>query len=209
MTNLIIVGAGGFALEVTAYAEDIAKAGTALTIQGFLDDTKAPGSFHAGYPILGSTDVALDPNAHYIIALGHTKHRATLAAKLGAKNVRWARLVHPLAYVATSATLGAGCIIAPFAFVGPAVTLADQVVVNVHATIGHEARIGACVVLSPYANINGAAQLADGVFVGSAATVVNGITIGTRSKISAGAVVFNDIPPGMLARGNPASHAPA
>ncbi len=204
MTNLIIIGAGGFALEVTAYAEDIAKAGTALTIKGFLDDTKAPGAFHAGYPILGPTDAALDPDAHYVIALGHTKHRTMLAAKLSAKGVRWARLVHPLAYIATSATLGTGCIIAPFAFIGPAVTLADQVVVNVHATIGHEARIGSCAVLSPYANINGAARLADGVFVGSSATVINGITVGARSKISAGAVVFNDVPPDTLARGNPA-----
>lgn len=209
MTNLIIVGAGGFALEVAAYAEDIAAAGTALTIKGFLDDTKAPGAFHAGYPILGPTDAALDPDALYIIALGHSKHRTTLTAKLSAKGARWARLIHPLAYVAASATLGAGCIVAPFAFIGPAAQLADQIVVNVHATIGHEARLGACTVLSPYANINGAAQLAEGIFVGSNATIINGIKIGARSKISAGAVVFNDVPPDMLALGNPARYGAA
>lgn len=204
MTALIIIGAGGFGLEVAAYAEDLAKQAHSLTIRGFLDDTKAVGAFHAGYPILGGTATAVDPTAHYIIALGHPHHRLTLTEKFAARGVRWARLVHPLAYVAATAKIGNGCIIAPFAFIGPETVLHDQVLVNVHATVGHEAQIGTSTVLSPYANINGAAQLGDGVFVGSNATIVNGATIGARSKISAGAVVYNDIPADVRALGNPA-----
>lgn len=206
MTTLIIIGAGGFGFEVAAYAEDIAKHDHSLTIKGFLDDTKPVGAFHAGYPILGGTTTAIDPAAHYIIALGQPHHRQTLTEKFAARGVRWARLVHPLAYVAATAKIGQGGIVAPFAFIGPETVLHDQVLVNVHATVGHEAQIGAFAVLSPYANINGAARLGDGVFVGSNATIVNGATIGTRSKISAGAVVYSDIPAGVRALGNPARY---
>jgi sugar O-acyltransferase (sialic acid O-acetyltransferase NeuD family) len=204
MTTLIIIGAGGFGLEVAAYAEDVAKHDQTLTVKGFLDDTKVVGTFHAGYPILGGMTTVIDPTAHYIIALGHPQHRQTLTEKFVARGVRWARLVHPLAYVASTAKIGGGSIVAPFAFIGPEVVLHDHVLVNVHATVGHEARVGSYAVLSPYANINGAARLGDGVFVGSNATIVNGATIGARSKISAGAVVYNDIPADVRALGNPA-----
>lgn len=43
-----------------------------------------------------------------------------------------------------------------------------------------------------------------GVFIGGRAIVLKGVTIGDRAVIGAGAVVTRDVPPGMIAAGNPA-----
>jgi hypothetical protein len=43
-----------------------------------------------------------------------------------------------------------------------------------------------------------------GVFVGARAIILKGVTIGDRAVIGAGAVVSRDVPPGMVAAGNPA-----
>lgn len=44
----------------------------------------------------------------------------------------------------------------------------------------------------------------DGAFIGMQSLVLKGVTIGERSVIGAGSVVTRDIPPGVIAAGNPA-----
>lgn len=203
--HLVIVGAGGFGLEVAAYAEDIIRArGADFSIAGFLDDTKAAGALHGGYPVLGGTDGVLDTTALYVVALGMPRHRRALTEKLQGRGARFATLMHPAAYVAGSASVGVGSILAPFTFIGPQVKLGAQVVVNVSAVVGHEAQVGDYAVLSPHADIHGGARLAEDVFVGSGGTVTNGRSVGARSRVSAGAVLFEDIPADVTVRGNPA-----
>lgn len=202
---LVIVGAGGFGLEVAAYAEDIIRMrGIDFRISGFLDDTKPRGAVHGGYPVLGNTEEELDPQALYVIALGWPAHRRALTEKLKERGAKFATFMHPAAYIASTATIGVGSIIAPFAFVGPQAVLGAQVVANVGAVVGHEAQVGDCSVLAPHADVHGAAVLDANVFIGSGATVTNGKRVGAGSKISAGAVVFQDIPAGVTALGNPA-----
>ena len=207
MSDLIIIGAGGFGLEVAAYAEDMTRAGKEnFVLKGFLDDTKTPSSRHAGYPVLGKIGPPFDPAISYVIAVGTPEWRKALADKLHAGGARLASIVHPQSYVAAGALIGPGSVIAPFAFVGPEARIGNHCVLNVHACAGHECRIGDCCVLSPYASLQGSARLGEGVFLGSHACITC-VTIGDKARIAAGAVVYNDVPSGALALGNPAAFA--
>jgi len=205
MNNLIIVGAGGFGLEVAAYAEDIVRAGQqSFTLKGFLDDTKAPGTKHGGYPILGPTDMPPVCNAVYVIAVGTPENRKILYNRLEGVGTRFATLVHPACHVAATARLGVGTVLAPFSLVGPETQIGAQCVLNVYTTVGHEGRIGDFCVLSPYASVHGAAALGSGIFMGGQAFVTARTRVGDNVKISAGSVVYNDIPNDAMVMGNPA-----
>jgi len=206
MTNLIIIGAGGFGLEVAAYAEDLTRSGkTPFNLLGFLDDIKPANSRHVGIPVLGDTDQAVDPHAEYIIAVGSCEGRKILADKFSSRGARFITLIHPLSYIAPYATIGAGTIIAPFAFVGAAGHIAEHCVLNAHSSMGHESRSGDCSILAPFATLHGKARLGKGVFVGSHAVVTAGKSIDDGAKIAAGAVVYNSVPAYSLAMGNPAA----
>jgi len=47
-----------------------------------------------------------------------------------------------------------------------------------------------------------------GCFIGARAIILKGVTIGDRSAVAAGAVVTRNVPPGMVAFGNPATTKP-
>ncbi|OYD85689.1 UDP-3-O-(3-hydroxymyristoyl)glucosamine N-acyltransferase [Azospirillum brasilense] len=61
--------------------------------------------------------------------------------------------VHPAAFVAPEAVLGAGVSVGPFAYVGPKAVLGEGVIVMPHATVGAEAVIGKDCLLHPGARI--------------------------------------------------------
>ncbi len=199
MSGIIIVGAGGFGLEVAAYARD-----AGFKVRGFLDDFKQPGTMHGGDPVLGSTDAAIEKDALYLVALGNPAARRKLAGKLAGKDARFATLVHPLAYAAPSAQIGTGSVLAPFSFAGPEATIGDHVLLNIYASVAHESSVGAYGVLAPYSGTHAGARLDEEVFLGTHAVVTNGVQIGARAKLAAAAVAYDTVPEGAFALGNPA-----
>jgi acetyltransferase-like isoleucine patch superfamily enzyme len=58
--------------------------------------------------------------------------------------------------------------------------------------------------IHPGASGEGIVRLGDSVYVGVNAVILPGVTIGNNSVIGAGAVVTRDIPPNVVAVGNPA-----
>ncbi len=205
MTSLILVGAGGFGLEVAAYAEDMRRNGQAtFEPKGFLDDSKPVGTMHAGLPVLGSTTMVCEPSALYVIAVGAPKGRQALANLIKGKGGALVTLVHPTAYVAPSAYLGTGCVLAPFSFAGPECRIEENALLNLYASVAHESIVGAHGVLSPYAGTHAGARLGEGVFLAAHSVVTNGVALGDGAVVAAGSVVYSDIPAGGQAFGNPA-----
>lgn len=208
MTRLIIAAAGGFGRELAAYARD-----AGFDVAGFLDDDGAAlasrGGLEPGAGLLGSI-AAYEPREDEMVAigLGHVGTRLKVAEALISRGARLATVVHPTAWVAPTASLGVGVAVAPFACVGPGVTLGDLTMLNTYASIGHDAVIGRCCVLSSYAVATGYSTLEDEVYLASHAVVAPGQRVGARARVSAGGVVFHDVPSGWLAAGNPARARP-
>jgi sugar O-acyltransferase (sialic acid O-acetyltransferase NeuD family) len=205
MSSLIIVGAGGFGLEVAAYAKDCLKAGLLPhEPRGFLDDTRAKGSVHAELPVLGNTEGSIDVEAVYLIALGNPESRYKIAAKLTQNGARFATLLHPASYIASTAIIGQGSIAAPFSFIGPQSQTGNHVLVNIYASVAHESSLGHFSTLCPYAGTHASAKIGEGVFFGAHSIVTNNVSIGSWSKLAAGSVVYSDVPVKASVMGNPA-----
>lgn len=205
MSDIVIVGAGGFGHEVLRYAEEAAAAGWAHEVVGFLDDD--PGALArrdtdlrvvgplAGSPFLGG-DI--------IVAVGDPATRRGIRLAVAAAGGRLVTLIHPMAYIAAGARIGDGTIVAPQAFVGADSSVGANCVLNAMAIVGHDAQTGADTVLSPHAVIGGFAQVGDGVLLGAQATVNPGIGVASWSRAAAGSVVTRDCEPGSLLVGDPA-----
>ena len=97
-----------------------------------------------------------------------------------------------------------GCVIGRGAQFGPRFVLvhANGIVINGTVRAGsdvvleHQVTIGAEKRLSP--------MLGDAVFIGAGAKIIGQVTIGSRAKIGANAVVLTDVPDGATAVGIPA-----
>lgn len=205
MSGLVVAAAGGFGREVLAYARD-----AGLAVKGILHDLHDyPGSLD-GYDgladlLLGTIDgYQIADGDVFAVGLGDVAPRRAVTEKLRARGARFARVVHPSAWIAPTATLGDGVVVAPFCAVGPDTFVGDHAVLNYYAHLGHDARAGAWCVMSPYCSLHGYSVLEDECFMGAHAMVAPRKRVGRGSSVAAGSVVTRDVAPRSLAAGNPA-----
>jgi sugar O-acyltransferase (sialic acid O-acetyltransferase NeuD family) len=207
--RIIIVGAGGFGREVLQWArhawpEHVHK------LTGFVsaDPTKLHG--HApSLPIIGlPNDFELRPTDGFVLGIGIPRIRRVVAEQLEARGARFLTLIHPTAIVADTAVIGPGSVICPYAIVSDAVRLGRCVLVNYHASLGHDAEAGDYAVLSPYSSLGGSACVEEDTFLGLHASVAPGKRLAARSAISANSTALSDVPEECLVYGVPGRIAP-
>lgn len=185
----------------------ICKGGFGKEMQDYISDTFSPAS---GYcldriqDLFPDDELSVKAEEVFVVAHGDPAIKARLVKKIQHAGGTLLSVVHPTCYVASTATVGEGAILCPFAFVGPYAVLAPHVTLNVNAGCGHNTRIGSFTILSPYASAAGAANLGESVFLGSYAFVAPEKSVGNYSKLSAGAFALADVPERSLATGNPA-----
>ena len=140
---------------------------------------------------------------------------------VGAGTAIWHR-----AQVRVGATIGAECVIGRDAFIDEAVVIGDRVKIQNGALVYHGVTVEDGVFIGPGAILTNdrypraitttgdLARAADwtvspillrhGASIGAGAVVIAGIDVGAFATVGAGAVVTRDLPPGVLAVGNPA-----
>lgn len=197
MTDLYIVGAGGFGRETL----DACMA-AGMPVAAFVDE-RAVNQKVRHLPVL-ATDAVPTPAA-LIVAIANPLVRRRLAHALSARGERTLTTVaHPRAVIGPDTDVGPGCVVLANAHVSSSCRLGAQVQINYNATVGHDARLDDEVTVLPGANVAGTTHLEAGVTVGSNACVLQGLRIGAGATIGAGAVVTRDLTPGVVVTGVPA-----
>jgi len=207
--RIIIVGAGGFGREVLQWARH-AWPSHAQKIIGFLsDDPHALDGHSATLPILGAPDsFELQPTDGLVLGIGIPRVRRVVAEQLEARGGRFLTMIHPTAIVADTAVIGPGSVICPSAVVSDAVRLGRFVLVNYHASLGHDAEAGDFAVLSPYATLGGRAKVEADVFLGLHASVGPGRRLGEGTVVSSNSVALVDTAENSLVYGVPGRVGP-
>ena len=207
---LVIFGAGGLGREVAVLVHQLNEAAPVprWNLQGFYDDVRPATPLVGGLPYLGN---AADLNAtreplSVAIAVGSSAGRAAVAARLASENLFFPALVHPSVSLKEYQRLHleAGCIVQQGCILTCDVQLGRFALLNLGCTIGHDVVINDLCSLMPHANVGGGAQLAEGVYLGTNATVIQGVRVGARTIVGAGAVVVSDLPADCTAVGVPA-----
>jgi len=207
--RIIIVGAGGFGREVLQWARH-AWPSHAHKIAGFLSADPGKLDGHApSLPIVGSpNDFELRPTDGFVLGIGIPGIRRDVAEQLEARGARFMTLIHPTAIVADTAVIGLGSVICPYVIVSDSVRLGRFVLVNYHASLGHDAAAGDFSVLSPYSCLGGNAAIEGDVFLSMHVTVGPRVYVGAGAIVSANSCVLHHAPPNSMIFGVPGQVAP-
>jgi sugar O-acyltransferase (sialic acid O-acetyltransferase NeuD family) len=165
--RLLIYGSRSFSQTVADLARDCGH-----DVVGMIDDlSNGPG-------ILGTFEQATHayPDCGIALGIGYNNLAARWSAwhRIRGIHRETPALVHPKAYAAPSAVIGAGC----FVMAG--------------AIVDRQARLGEAVVLWPGACISHDVQIDDNCFISPNATLCGFVHVGGHSFIGAGAAVADN-----------------
>lgn len=205
MSSLVLYGGGGLGVEVARFLRERAEASDSpekIVVTDVIDSgiprvqdlnqiLNANLKVHESY-----TSVENIQSKEILIAVGASPTRHEIYTKLRGVGCKFHSVVHPSAAISKDAVIGAGCIIAPLSVLGAFCKLGDNVVVNVHVSIGHDACIGESSIISPHVAIGGAVECGTSTFFGAGVVVNPQVSIGDFCKLSAGGTVISDVAAG-------------
>jgi len=206
--RIAIFGAGGLGREILQALRDMQAAGAPVECAGFIVDpgVAAAESLH-GLPVRRGLEALLlgDANLHLVVALGDPAARARIVQRVeAAVGPRFARVVHPRAWIGNTVQIGDGSMVLGLASVTTDVRLGRHVLVNPNASIAHDCVLEDFVTLAPAVALAGGVHLEEGCELGIGARVAPRLRLGRWSVVGAGAVVIRPTPSGATVVGVPA-----
>jgi sugar O-acyltransferase (sialic acid O-acetyltransferase NeuD family) len=209
MKKFILWGAGGFSLVVD---EGLHRQGHRVV--AIFDNDPKKKSPLPNVPIIGGVDSLKGWVKNYgteeliygLVTIGgsHGEARITLQSQLKDAGVEISPFIHDASFVATTAEIGAGSQIYALACVSAAVKIAEAVIINHAAYIGHECVISNGVHVGPGAKLNGEVVVHKRAFIGTGAVILPRLSIGEDAVVGAGSIVTKSVASGAVVVGNPA-----
>jgi sugar O-acyltransferase (sialic acid O-acetyltransferase NeuD family) len=206
MSQIVIIGAGGFGREVAQLLRDLNASDSSFSLLGFVDE-KGEVEKKLSAPLLGNDAWAishLHPSVGIVLAVGNAALRARLALRYQEAGFSFPTLVHPSVRLGAEVSLGAGCILCAGTTLTTDIQVGQHVHVNLHCTVGHDAVLEDVVTLSPGVHLSGEVRIGRESELGTGSVVLPGVSLGPRSVLGAGAVAVRDLPGGETYVGIPA-----
>lgn len=205
MTDLIFMGATGHLQSVL----DCALA-QGYRVAAILDDYVPVGTEFFGHHVMGGTDLLAGlyerghrhvfVSAGTIGGYGNREKWYLLAKSLGFTVVN---IIDPTAAVASNVQFGEGVFVGKNAVVNSYAKVGNMAIINTGAIVEHADVLEDYASVAPGATLCGGVKVERGAHVGAGSTVLQTVTIGRESLVGIGSVVTRDIPPGVVAYGNP------
>jgi len=139
----------------------------------------------------------------FFVGIGHGPSRRRVAGQWEARGHRLARVIHPGAIVSPHARVEPGAAVMAGAVVQARAVIGKGAIINTGATVDHDCRIGEFAHIAPGSHLAGNVQVGEEAWVGIGSAVREGLVIGAGTVVGAGAVVLKDLPPAVVAYGNP------
>lgn len=193
--RLAILGAGDLGQLIAHHAKSCN-----FEIAGFYDDFQTQEMAANKFILLGKisdieNDFKISKFDEICIAIGykHLDFKEKVVENLKSKNIPLASIIHPSAYIDSSAKIGKGVVILPHTTVDAGCTIDDGVLLNTAVCIAHDTHIATCCFIAPAAALAGFIKLEKKCFIGINSTIIDNISICQDTQIGAGAVVTKSI----------------
>jgi sugar O-acyltransferase (sialic acid O-acetyltransferase NeuD family) len=207
MKDIAIIGAGGFGREVKMLIDQINAVKLQYNFIGYFDDGIAEGNLINGYPVLGPVEgvnIYKKPLT-VVIAIGLPSLKKKLLDKIKNNLISYETLIHPNVVIGNDdVNIGEGCIICAGNMLTVNITIGAHVVFNLGCTVGHDTVIKNYCSFMPSVNVSGEVVIEEQVYMGTGAKVINQLSVGEKTIVGAGAVVYKSLPANCTAVGVPA-----
>jgi len=208
-TPLVLLGAGGTALDLLDVIQEAADAGAPFEPIGFLDDSPAlQGREVGGLPVLGPLSHASAlADASFVNTLGspaNYRRRAAAVEPLGLAPNRFATVVHPGAQVSRRCTIGAGTLVYPQVVIGANVRVGEQVLLMAGVVLNHDVVVGDYSILTSGVLLAGRVQIGRNCYLGTGCRIVQDTKVGDEALIGMSSTVLSDVLAGSTVVGTPA-----
>ncbi len=205
MTNVLIVGAGGYGRVVAGQMQDDIACNKDWRIAGFLDERKnVLDGYQTDIPIVGDPfTYEPKPGDEFVCALGSPRDRAHYAAPLLSKGAYFMNILTE-AYFGKRVTLGQGIFMERRVQIGPDCRIGSFVNIHSLSILGHDIEVGDYSQISCFSFIGGRTKIGANVTINPHACILPDVKIGDGAVIGAGSVVIGNVPAGVTVFGNPA-----
>lgn len=183
----MIIGAGGHG----KVAADIAKKCGYEEIL-FLDDNESVKQC-GGYSVAGKCDRFSEYDCDFFVAVGNSKIREMLLARLANAGKHVPTLIHPYSSIGENVVIGEGTLVAAGAIINPGAVIGSGCILNTASSVDHDCTVESFVHISVGAHIAGTVHIGKHTWIGAGATVSNNVDICEDCMVGAGAVVVRDI----------------
>lgn len=192
--RFVIFGSGGAAKELIGYLLDDGHSVECVV------STEPFNNKAFDYPVVGKLE-RHSAGVRYLLAVSDPQIKRKIVQE---NDELWDSYFHSTAYVSRHSRIGRGCILAPQSILAGDPELGNFVYFNTNATVGHDSRIGHYSTLMPNSEVCGDCDVGEDVFIGIGAYVLPGRKVGNGAKVSAGAVVRNNVQDLQTVYGDPA-----
>lgn len=200
MKNMIILGSGAVAAELTFYIEDNnnnVEDKDKINIKGYIEYDYNLEKFYNKYnfeaPVLGDIDSYVpNPDEEVLIGVSDIGFRKKMIDVLLKKDARIGNFIHHSVLIPKSIKIGVGIIVYPFCIIEQYAVLGDYNIITSYSFISHDCIIGNNNFFST-AGIAGTVTIGDNNYFGIRSTVIPHVKIGNNNIIQAGMVVDKSI----------------
>lgn len=200
MRNVIILGTGGCASEVTFYINDSnSRLGEEekINIKGYLDYEDHVKLHYEKYrydaPVLGDIDSYIPkPNEEILLAISNIKFRQKAINILSSKNAKIGSYIHHSSIIPQNADLGIGIIVYPFCVIEDYTKIGNYNLLTTYSFISHNCEVGNNNFFSS-SGLAGNVIVGDNNYFGIRSTVIPSVEIGNNNVIQAGMTIDKNI----------------
>jgi sugar O-acyltransferase (sialic acid O-acetyltransferase NeuD family) len=209
MRDLVIVGGGGLAREVSWLIKEINSEGKTWNFLGYIEADPSRVGQPCGDAVIIGTDEwlsGLGRKISVVIGIGTPRIIDRIRQNLILNgNLQFPNLVHPnVSWDRRRIQLGVGNIVCAGNILTTDIRIGSFNVLNLASTYGHDAVIGDACVINPGVNLSGAVTVGDRCLLGTGSLVLENLVLGDDVTVGAGAVVTRNVDSGLTVVGIPA-----
>ena len=198
MTEIIIVGTGGLAADITAFFEGTSSVHYKdLSIKGYIDYDYNIDKYWKRYnyskPVLSDIDnYRITEEEYFVIGIADNEFRKIMINRIAEKGGKFISLIHPTVLLSLDSVIGTGNIIGPHCNIGPNSQIGDFNIILAQSMISHDCIVGNNNFFAS-SLLSGHVKVGNDNFFGARSTVIPRISLGSRNKIQAGMLIHSDV----------------